>query len=121
MLSRIGYVTSYNKKTRNPNWVAWHLAKEHTDGPYPRKGVPYYADDGSAYGIGVISQETFRNGYFVDLEAEKPRQEHSDWREHPAVQRIQCRQNPAIPRSLCNHVIIPDRCTISIKDRHLGP
>jgi endonuclease G len=84
MLSRIGYVTSYNKKTRNPNWVAWHLAKEHTDGPYPRKGVPYYGDDGSAYGIGVITQETFRNGYFVDLEAEKPRQEHSDWREHPA-------------------------------------
>ena len=84
MLSRIGYITSYNKKTCNPNWVAWHLTKEHTDGLYPRKGVPYYADDGSVCGIGIISNETFRNGYFVDLEAEEPRQEHSDWREHPA-------------------------------------
>lgn len=84
ILSRIGYRTSYNNKTCNPNWVAWHLTKEHADGPYPRKGVPYYAEDGSVCGIGVITNETFRNGYIVDLEAEKPRQEHLDWREHPS-------------------------------------
>ena len=32
MLRRTGYVTSYNKRTRCPNWVAWTLTKEHTYG-----------------------------------------------------------------------------------------
>ena len=83
ILYRIAYVTSYNSSTRNPNWVAWELTREHTDGSYPRKGVPYYAEDGSVLGIGNITVETFRNGYFVDQELEGPRQEHSDWQEHP--------------------------------------
>ena len=30
------YVVSYNKDTKCPNWVAWHLTAEHADGPYPR-------------------------------------------------------------------------------------
>lgn len=28
MLERTGYVASYNKTTRLPNWVAWHLTAE---------------------------------------------------------------------------------------------
>ena len=32
------YIVSYNKDTRIPNWVAWHLTAEHTDGPYARLG-----------------------------------------------------------------------------------
>lgn len=35
-LYRIGYSVSYNEKTKCPNWVAWHLTAEHTDGPYKR-------------------------------------------------------------------------------------
>ena len=84
ILYRVGYTTSYNKDTKCPNWVAWHLTREHTDGPYHRRGIPYYADDGAVYGIGKITPETFRNNYFVDLEAEEPRQEHSDWLERPS-------------------------------------
>jgi len=30
------YVVSYNKDTKIPNWVAWHLTAEHADGPYKR-------------------------------------------------------------------------------------
>lgn len=79
ILKRRGYIISYNHKTKCPNWASWHLTKEHTDGPYLRKGVPYYADDGTVLGIGRITPETCRNGYFVDLETEGPRQQLSDW------------------------------------------
>ena len=79
ILHRIAYTTSYNNVTKNANWVAWILTREHTDGPYPRKGVPYYDDKGNAYGIGPVTQETVRNGYFMDMESEKPRQELYEW------------------------------------------
>ena len=36
LLTRKGYVTSYNKTTRTPNWVAWMLTKEHTYGKMQR-------------------------------------------------------------------------------------
>lgn len=78
-LKRKGYITSYNKETKCPNWVAWYLTREHTDGPYSRKSIPYYSEDGSVCGIGFVTQETCKNGYFVDLEAEEPRQKLSDW------------------------------------------
>lgn len=57
MLKRVGYITSYNNQTKNANWVAWKLTREHADGPYSRKGVPYYED----------------------MEVEGGRQELSDW------------------------------------------
>ena len=44
ILKRTGYTCSYNQDTRNANWVAWHLTKEHTDGPWSRKGLPYIED-----------------------------------------------------------------------------
>lgn len=79
ILNRIGYTTSYNCNTKCPNWVAWHLTSVRTDGPFTRKGVPYYTNDGNVEGIGYVTQETCRNGYFVDLEAKEPRQQLSDW------------------------------------------
>lgn len=79
ILSRIAYATSYNNNTKCPNWVSWHLTSGHTDGPYPRNGVPYYSNDGIVEGIGNVTQETCRNGYFVDLDANEPRQQLSDW------------------------------------------
>ena len=79
ILERLGYITSYNHYTKCPNWVAWHLTDERTNGPYPRKGVPYYDENGSVIGIGHVTPETQRGDYFIDLQAEEPRQEFSDW------------------------------------------
>lgn len=45
MLVRTGYTTSYNPRTRCPNWTAWVLTDNHTDGPYKRKGVAYHEDE----------------------------------------------------------------------------
>ncbi len=78
-IKRLGYITSYNHNTKCPNWVAWCLTSKHTDGPFPRNGVPYYSNDGVVEGIGNVTQETCRNGYFVDLDANEPRQQLSDW------------------------------------------
>lgn len=45
ILERAGYVTSYNKKTKLPNWVAWHLTAENTKGSYSRKGIDFMEDE----------------------------------------------------------------------------
>lgn len=44
IIYRKAYVVSYNKDTRNPNWVAWHLTAEHADGPCGRSD-DFYEDD----------------------------------------------------------------------------
>ncbi|MBP1541935.1 MAG: DNA/RNA non-specific endonuclease [Prevotella sp.] len=44
MLERVGYVTSYNRRTKIPNWVGWKLTAEHTDGMVKRFGG-YLEDD----------------------------------------------------------------------------
>ena len=36
ILKRKGYTTSYNSRTKTPNWVAWHLTKSHTYGSNQR-------------------------------------------------------------------------------------
>jgi len=36
ILKRVSYITSYNNETKIPNWVAWHLTAEQTDGPCKR-------------------------------------------------------------------------------------
>jgi len=36
VLQRTSYVVSYNKQTRCPNWVAWQLTADHTDGELKR-------------------------------------------------------------------------------------
>ncbi len=84
LLHRIAYELSYNTETRQPNWVAWRLTSEHTDGPFPRKGVPYYDDSGMAIGISSFSDNIIRGDYFIDMDVPSPRQEHIDWKEHPA-------------------------------------
>ena len=43
IIRRKSYVISYNKETRIPNWVAWHLTAEHTDGVYKR--INTYMED----------------------------------------------------------------------------
>lgn len=63
ILSRKGYTCSYNQDTRNANWVAWHLTKEHTDGPWSRKGLPYI-EDSEVIGI----KQELDDWYYHDLE-----------------------------------------------------
>ena len=36
ILKRKAYTVSYNPDLKIPNWVAWHLTAEHTEGPYHR-------------------------------------------------------------------------------------
>lgn len=36
LIQRTAYLTSYNSRTRCPNWVAWQITAEHADGPYRR-------------------------------------------------------------------------------------
>lgn len=57
ILKRKGYVASYNKDTKIPNWVAWHLIAEHMDGKVKRF-----------------------NGYIEDKEVPKPRATNEDYR-----------------------------------------
>lgn len=44
ILERTGYVASYNKVTLLPNWVAWHLTAERTEGSAKRSGVDFAED-----------------------------------------------------------------------------
>lgn len=45
ILYRTGYVTSYNKANKIPNWVAWHLTKAHTYGKSSRQGMEFTEDN----------------------------------------------------------------------------
>ncbi|GAY27458.1 dNA/RNA non-specific endonuclease [Prevotella sp. MGM1] len=44
ILRRTAYTVSYNKDTRLPNWVAWNLTADHTDGPFKRAGLKFRED-----------------------------------------------------------------------------
>jgi len=44
LLYRNGFVISYNKDTRLPNWVFWHLTKAHANGDVKRPGNAYHED-----------------------------------------------------------------------------
>lgn len=45
ILKRVGYTASYNRQTKNPNWVAWHLTKDHTRGSYQRAQEIFSEDE----------------------------------------------------------------------------
>ncbi len=82
IISRDAYVVSYNNETKCPNWVAWHLTGDNTQGIYKRTGVPFLDENGHAYGIAHFSSELSHNHYIVDLEVNGPRQQHDDWAEN---------------------------------------
>lgn len=44
ILFRKGYIVSYNKDWKIPNWVVWHLTKEHTLGVNSRSGNAWHED-----------------------------------------------------------------------------
>ena len=45
ILERFGYITSYNHETKCPNWVAWHLTKDHTRGNHQRAQEVFSEDE----------------------------------------------------------------------------
>ena len=45
LLKREGYYVSYNKNRCVPNWVAWRLTAEHTNGRHLRSGMTFMEDD----------------------------------------------------------------------------
>lgn len=44
ILRRIGYTVSYNSTTKIPNWVAWHLTKDHVSGSSQRNEEMFQED-----------------------------------------------------------------------------
>lgn len=44
ILIRKAYVSSYNKDTKQANWVAWCLTREHTSGSYNRNITSFHED-----------------------------------------------------------------------------
>ena len=45
ILRRKGYTSSYNSKTKTPNWVAWHLTDAHTRGSFQRHQEVFSEDE----------------------------------------------------------------------------
>ena len=46
ILHRQSFTISYNKTTKTPNWVAWHLTKNHTYGRIQRETYAFDEDPG---------------------------------------------------------------------------
>lgn len=44
IVRHIAYIVSYNSTTLNPNWVAYELTVDETDGPWSRKGIRFMSD-----------------------------------------------------------------------------
>ena len=62
ILTRTAYTTSYNKDTRLPNWVAWHLTSARTSGPYSREGKKFEIDT-EARGTRADNSDYYNSGY----------------------------------------------------------
>ncbi len=62
IMHKKGYIVSYNRDTKIPNWVAWHLTAAHVDGPHNRKGIKFHEDD-EAEGVKVTTGDYARSGY----------------------------------------------------------
>lgn len=44
ILKRTGYTVAYDKATKLPRWVAWHLTADHADGDFNRDGLKFVYD-----------------------------------------------------------------------------
>ncbi len=62
ILHRKGYSTSYNEKTKTPNWVAWHLTSSHTNGRFQRK-QQVFTEDTDVKGRRATNQDYFNSRY----------------------------------------------------------
>ena len=62
ILRRVGYTVSYNSSTRQPNWVAWHLTREHTEGNVKRPRKAFHEDDDVDYPK-ATDDDYYNSGY----------------------------------------------------------
>lgn len=63
ILKRKGYITSYNNKSKNPNWVAWHLTKAHTYGDNQRKNEVFFEDETIERGQRATDNDYYNSRY----------------------------------------------------------
>ena len=63
ILKRRGYTTSYNNKSKTPNWVAWHLTKAHTYGDHQRKNEVFYEDESIEQGERATDNDYYNSRY----------------------------------------------------------
>lgn len=62
ILHRKGYTVSYNKDTKCPNWVAWHLTKAHTYGKVQRQ-EQLFTEDKDVPEPRATDDDYFRSAY----------------------------------------------------------
>lgn len=62
LLKREGYYVSYNKERRVPNWVAWHLTADHTNGNYYRNGE-FFTEDTDVPRPRAADSDYYGSGY----------------------------------------------------------
>ena len=63
ILKRKGYTTSYNNKSKNPNWVAWHLTKANTYGDNQRKNEVFFEDETIERGQRATDNDYYNSRY----------------------------------------------------------
>ena len=63
ILQRVGYTVSYNEQTKTPNWVAWHLTKDHTYGKNQRKQEVFSEDEDIAKGRRATNMDYYNSRY----------------------------------------------------------
>ena len=63
ILHRRGYTASYNRTTKTPNWVAWHLTKAHTKGRYLRDQEVFTEDEDIVQGQRATDNDYYNSRY----------------------------------------------------------
>jgi len=103
ILKRTGYIVSYNRETKLPNWVAWRITAKGLQGRSSRKGIDFMEDESvpspraedmdyynSGYDRGHIcpaadnkwSSEAMRQSFlFTNICPQDPSLNRGDWNE----------------------------------------
>ncbi len=63
ILKRRAYTTSYNNKSKTPNWVAWHLTKAHTYGDLQRKNEVFFEDEAIESSLRATDNDYYNSRY----------------------------------------------------------
>lgn len=63
ILKRRAYTTSYNNKSKTPNWVAWHLTKAHTYGDHQRKNEVFFEDETIESSLRATDNDYYNSRY----------------------------------------------------------
>ena len=63
ILHRRGYTASYNRTTKTPNWVAWHLTAAHTHGRIQREEEVFTEDEDIPQGQRATDNDYYNSRY----------------------------------------------------------